>query len=86
MRCLFVTLLNGLTIAMYPLRLGADWIVRSFTVLELARYFLLFTLCIFYAHAVSRNIIKWRKKALNVMLVFFGISICFILVITLDIV
>ena len=86
MRCLFITFLNGTTIAASLFRVSLNWIVRSFTILEMARYSLLFTLCIFYAHAVSRNIIKWRKRALNIMLILFFISIGVILIITLSIV
>ena len=86
MRCLLITFLNGFTIALAPFRIAINWVVRSFTILEMARYSLLFTLCILYAHAVSRNIIKWRKKALNIMLILFFISLALILLITLDIV
>lgn len=86
MRCLFITFLNGATIASYTMGMNLVWIIRTFTILELARYILLFTLCILYAHTVSRNIIKWRKKALNILLVLFFISVCIIFVITLDIV
>ena len=87
MQCLFITFLNGFLISMTFFRLGlANFIVRTFTAFEMARYTLLFTLCILYAHAVSRNIIKWRKNALFILLSLFGITLLIIAFISLDIV
>lgn len=85
-RCLFFTFLNGFLISMTFFRVGLNFVVRTFTAFELLRYTLLFTLCILYAHAVSRNIIKWRRKALNIMLSLFAITLFVIAFISLDIV
>ena len=86
MRCLFVTFLNGALVGLSIFPFSINFVIRSFTVFELARYTLLFTLCILYAHAVSRNIIKWRKKALTVMLTLFCMTLFIILLVSLNIV
>ena len=76
---LLIALLNGIIVQLYLLKINLELVINGFFILEIFRFVVLFSLCLLYSSAASKNLISYRKQVI-IGMIFLSITSNFLMV------
>ena len=65
---LLLALANGVIVQLYLLKINLELVINGFFILEIFRFVVLFSLCLLYSSAASKNLIANRKQLIIIMI------------------